>query len=66
MNLKVFTSGGYALTDCEIVKGFAFNTTAAWDNCAQLPVLIAGFGTARDNCAHFAVLNASRVPCRKR
>ena len=62
MNLKVYNSGGNALTDCEIVKGFAFNTTAAWDKCAFLPVLVADFGIARDNCAHFAVLNTSRVP----
>ena len=66
MNLKVYKSGGNALTDCEIVKGFAFNTTAAWDSCALLPVLAADFGLAQDNCAHFAVLNASRVPPRKR
>ena len=66
MNLKVYMSGGNAFADCEIVKGFAFNTTAAWDKCALLPVLVADFGLARGNCAHFAVLNASRVPHRKR
>lgn len=39
--------------NCECVKGIAFKNAALWVNCALLPVICAGNGLLRDNCAHF-------------
>ena len=61
MNLTVFASVDGAYVNCECIKGYAFKSASAWDNCALLPVLTADFGLSQDNSAHFAVLNASRL-----
>ena len=53
MNLTVFTSGGKVYTNCECIKGYAFNLVSTRDHCALLPHKAAVSGLQGDHCAHF-------------
>ena len=53
MSFTVFASNNSVFINCECVQGFAFTNAALGDNCALSPVICAGFGLLRDNCALF-------------
>ena len=52
MNISFFCCSGNVYRNCECIKGFAFKNTAVWVKCALLPVICAGFGILKGNCAH--------------
>jgi hypothetical protein len=58
MNITLFASHGNVFVNCECIKGYAFKNALTRVNSALLPVICAGFGILRDNCAHFR-----RVEC---
>ncbi len=54
MNISAFFSGEGVYTDCECIKGCAFDNAAAWVKYAHNPVTTVDSGLLQDSCAHFS------------
>lgn len=51
MNISAFRADGSVYTNCECIKGCAYDNSFSGAKSALLPIICANFGLLRDKCA---------------